>query len=76
MMNRVELEGVIAHELSHVKNYDILASTVAVTAVGTIALLSDIGLRFLVFGGRSSRRRQQRRGRRSASSSRSRRWRC
>ena len=43
IMNRVELEGVIAHELSHVKNYDILASTVAVTAVGTIALLSDIG---------------------------------
>jgi heat shock protein HtpX len=52
IMNRVELEGVIAHELSHVKNYDILASTVAVTAVGTIALLSDIGLRFWIFGGR------------------------
>lgn len=51
MMNRVELEGVIAHELSHVKNYDILASTVAVTAVGTIALLSDVGLRFWIFGG-------------------------
>lgn len=56
MMNRTELEGVIAHELSHVKNYDILAATVAVTAVGTIALLSDIGLRFWIFGGRSSRR--------------------
>ncbi len=54
IMNRVELEGVIAHELSHVKNYDILASTVAVTAVGTIALLSDIGLRFWIFGGRRS----------------------
>lgn len=53
VMNRVELEGVIAHELAHVKNYDILASTVAVTAVGTIALLSDIGLRFWIFGGRS-----------------------
>jgi heat shock protein HtpX len=53
VMNRVELEGVVAHELSHVKNYDILASTVAVTAVGTIALLSDIGLRFWIFGGRS-----------------------
>ena len=37
MMNRIELEGVIAHELSHVKNYDILAGTVAVIAVGTIA---------------------------------------
>ena len=55
MMNRVELEGVIAHELSHVKNYDILASTVAVTAVGTIALLSDIGLRFWIFGGNRRR---------------------
>jgi heat shock protein HtpX len=51
MMNRTELEGVIAHELSHVKNYDILAATVAVTAVGTIALISDIGLRVSIFGG-------------------------
>jgi len=50
-MNRVELEGVIAHELSHVKNYDILASTVAVIAVGAIALLANIGLRFWIFGG-------------------------
>ena len=56
MMNRVELEGVIAHELSHVKNYDILATTVAVTAVGTIALIADLGLRFMWFGGRSDRR--------------------
>jgi heat shock protein HtpX len=51
LMNRTELEGVIAHELSHVKNYDILAATVAVTAVGTIALISDLGLRFAFFGG-------------------------
>ncbi len=50
-MNRVELEGVIAHELSHIKNYDILASTVAVTAVGAIVLLADLGLRFWIFGG-------------------------
>ncbi len=56
-MNRVELEGVIAHELSHVKNYDILVSTVAVVAVGTIALLSDLGLRFMFWtGGRRDRR--------------------
>jgi heat shock protein HtpX len=55
-MNRVELEGVIAHELSHVKNYDILVSTIAVTAVGAIALMADLGLRFMWFGGRSSRR--------------------
>jgi heat shock protein HtpX len=51
-MNRVELEGVLAHELSHVKNYDILVSTLAVTMVGMVAMLSDIGLRFFIFGGR------------------------
>ena len=56
IMNRVELEGVIAHELSHVKNYDILVTTIAVTAVGTIALISDIGLRFAFWGGMSDRR--------------------
>lgn len=50
-MNRVELEGVLAHELSHVKNYDILVSTLAVTLVGVIALLSDWSLRFLWWGG-------------------------
>ena len=55
-MNRVELEGVLAHELSHVKNYDILVTTIAVTAVGTIALISDIGLRFAFWGGLSGRR--------------------
>ena len=52
-MNRVELEGVLAHELSHVKNYDILVTTVAVIAVGAIALLADIGLRFAFWGGLS-----------------------
>lgn len=55
-MNRVELEGVLAHELSHVKNYDILVTTVAVTAVGTVALMADLGLRFMWFGGRAGRR--------------------
>lgn len=57
MMNRVELEGVIAHELSHVKNYDILVSTIAVTAVGAVALLADIGLRFMFWGGMREGRR-------------------
>jgi heat shock protein HtpX len=53
-MNRVELEGVIAHELSHIKNYDILVSTLAVTMVGVIAIAADVGLRFMWFGmGRS-----------------------
>ncbi len=53
-LNRVELEGVLAHELSHIKNYDILVSTLAVTMVGVIAIAADVGIRFLWFGmGRS-----------------------
>ncbi|HEX6420856.1 MAG TPA: M48 family metallopeptidase [Acidimicrobiales bacterium] len=56
-MNRIELEGVLAHELSHVKNYDILVSTLAVTMVGVVAILSDVGIRMLWWGmGRSSHR--------------------
>ena len=50
-LNRIELEGVLAHELGHVKNYDILVSTLAVTMVGVAALLADIGLRSLWWGG-------------------------
>jgi len=45
-----ELEGVIAHELSHVKNYDILLMTVVIVLVGLIALLSDWFIRFRFFG--------------------------
>ena len=56
-MNRIELEGVLAHELSHVKNYDILVSTLAVTMVGVVALLADLGVRLLWWGmGRNSHR--------------------
>jgi heat shock protein HtpX len=56
-MNRIELEGVLAHELSHVKNYDILVSTIAVTMVGVVALLADMALRMMWWGGgRTSRR--------------------
>ncbi len=51
-MNRVELEGVLAHELSHIRNYDILVMTLTVTMVGMIVLLSDFFLRFMFFGGR------------------------
>ena len=50
-MNRVELEAVVAHELGHVKNNDILVSTIAVTLVGVVALLSDWALRFMWWGG-------------------------
>src|SRR3954465_3088605 len=54
-MNRVELEGVLAHELSHIRNYDILVNTLAVTMVGMIALMSDLFLRFAFWGGMSAR---------------------
>ena len=55
-MNRVELEGVIAHELSHIRNYDILVSTMAVTMVGAVALLTDITIRLMWWnGGRVAR---------------------
>lgn len=50
-MNRVELEGVLAHELSHIKNYDVLVMTLAVTMVGILALLSDVMLRMMFWGG-------------------------
>jgi heat shock protein HtpX len=55
-MNRVELEGVLAHELSHIRNYDVLVMTLAVTMVGIIALLSDFFLRIMFWtGGRGGR---------------------
>jgi len=50
MLDRSELEGVVAHELSHIGNRDILISTVIVVLVGFIALLSDIFLRSHLFG--------------------------
>jgi heat shock protein HtpX len=55
-MNRDELEGVIAHELSHVKNRDTLVMTLAVTLVGVIVLLADWLLRALFWGGDRARR--------------------
>lgn len=55
-MNRVELEGVVAHELSHIRNYDILVSTLAVTMVGAIALTSDIAIRWMWWNGGRERR--------------------
>jgi heat shock protein HtpX len=39
--NRVELEGVLAHELSHIKNRDVLVGTLAATLVGVVALISS-----------------------------------
>lgn len=51
IMDRAELEGVIAHELSHIKNYDILVSTITAVLVGTIALAADWIMRSLWWGG-------------------------
>jgi len=50
ILDRSELEGVIAHELSHVGNRDMLVSTVAVVLVGVVTLLSDFFLRMAGFG--------------------------
>lgn len=55
ILDRSELEGVAAHELSHIGNRDILLSTVVVVLVGFIALASDFFLRWSFFGGRTRR---------------------
>ena len=50
-MNREELQGVVAHEMSHVRNYDILFATLVGVMVGAIALMADFFLRWSFFGG-------------------------
>lgn len=54
-LNRQELEGVIAHEMSHIKNYDIRSMMIASVMVGLIMLLSDFLLRTFLFGGGSNK---------------------
>lgn len=51
MMTRPELEGVIAHELSHIKNRDILLMTIAVVLAGFVAIIANIFLRMSFWGG-------------------------
>ncbi len=51
ILDRSELEGVIAHELSHIGNRDILLGTVVVVLAGFVALISDFFLRSLTYGG-------------------------
>lgn len=51
IMNDTELEGVIAHELGHVKNYDIRVNTLAFALAGIISLIADFFLRFTFWGG-------------------------
>ncbi len=56
ILNRDELEGVIAHELAHIKNRDILVSTIAATLVGTITLIARMaGWVAILGGGRDDR---------------------
>lgn len=56
IMNRVEMEGVIAHELSHVVDRDILVGTVVATLVGAVVLISEFFMRTWWFGGLGARR--------------------
>jgi heat shock protein HtpX len=51
LMSDDELEGVIAHELSHVRNYDILTSSIAATIAGAITYLASMGRFAMIFGG-------------------------
>lgn len=51
LLNDDELEGVIAHELSHVSNYDILISSIAATIAGAITYLASMGRLAMIFGG-------------------------
>lgn len=51
-LDKQELEGVIAHEMSHIGNYDIRLMTIVVVLVGVVALLSDFFLRWRIFGSR------------------------
>src|SRR6202162_4610632 len=55
LMNDDELEGVIAHELSHVRNYDILITSIAATLAGAIVWVSRMGQFAMIFGGYGSR---------------------
>lgn len=59
-LERSELEGVISHELSHIKNYDILLSSVVAVLVGTVALVSDWIMRSFWWGGRKNNSREGR----------------
>jgi heat shock protein HtpX len=51
LMDDEELEGVIAHELSHVRNYDILTSSIAATIAGAITWVASMGRWAMIFGG-------------------------
>ena len=55
-MNRDELEGVLAHELAHIRNYDTRVMTVAVATAGSVAVITDVFWRLMFFGAVGQRR--------------------
>jgi heat shock protein HtpX len=57
LLDRDELQGVVAHEFSHIRNYDIRLMTLLAGMVGAIALMSDLARNFLRFGGSGGGRR-------------------
>jgi len=62
LMNDDELEGVIAHELSHVRNYDILTTSIAATLAGAITWIASMARWGMIFGGLGGGSRDERRG--------------
>src|ERR1700682_521346 len=62
LLNDDELEGVIAHELSHVRNYDILTSSIAATIAAAVTFLAQMGRFAMIFGGYGGDRDNDRRG--------------
>ena len=62
IMNDEELEGVIAHELSHVRNYDILTSSIAATIAGAVTYMAQMGKWAMLFGGFGGNRDEERGG--------------
>lgn len=58
-LNREELSGVVAHELAHIRNYDIRLMTICIALVGVIVLIANVGSRMLFFGGGRRRGNQK-----------------
>lgn len=58
-LNNEEIEGVIAHEIAHIRNYDIRLATIAIAFVGIVAVIRDLFVRSLWFGGGRSRGRSK-----------------
>jgi len=61
-LNRDELQGVIAHEISHIKNRDVLLMAMCAVLLGTIVILAWYGSRFMIFGAMTGSRRTSARG--------------